>query len=435
MDKVKIIKQLLFAGILCAISVPMLLTFYPVIHFQPLEGYFEEHVRPEVTFDGLYSGKYQKEMEAFMNDKTAGKPYMVRVNNQMEWWAFRATNVSSVVVGKDDYLLEQNYIDSYYGANFIGENKIREKVRKLQHISDTLHSRGVQLVVAIAPGKVSYYPEKIPSHLRQKKKRTNYQAYRDYLDASDVHFLDFRDWAVKQKKTIKYPIFPKRGIHWSSYAEVLVADSMIQFMNGITPNSQINEIQIDAVRPSRYAYNMDEDIEESMNLLYNLDDGVLGYPQFSAVPHSAEKTTKVLTIADSYYWGMYNWGLSKYYFDQGPFWYYNREIFPESFSKKTFVQDIIEYSSAVEENDVILVLFNESNLVDFAYDFIDRLYDEYCANGREKREERIAQIIQNIRNTPEWLASIKKQAQQDGISLEEALRKNAVYVMIGEDKR
>ena len=80
-------------------------------------------------------------------------------------------------------------------------------------------------------------------------------------------------------------------------------------------------------------------------------------------------------------------------------------------------------------------MFTDANLKDFAYDFIDRLYDEYCSHGREKREKRIAKIIEDIRNTPDWINYVKKQAQNEGISLEEALRKNAVYMMIQEEKK
>jgi hypothetical protein len=434
MDKSKLIKRILFGGILVAISLPMLLTFYPVIEFEPLDGYFEEHQKPEFSWDSVYSGAYQKNMEAFMNDKTAGKPYMVRINNQLDYWVFNKANVSSVLIGRNGYLLEQNYIDAYYGDDFIGQANIEDKVRKLQRVSDTLRHKGVELIVVFAPGKVSYYPDAIPIDLRKDKKRTNHQAYKDLLESTDVHFIDFKTWILEQKKNTKYPFFPKNGIHWSSYSEVLTADSMIRYMNTITTDSKINEIYVEKINPSRYAYNMDEDIEESMNLLYNLEDGILGYPQFKPVEHNSERTTRVLTIADSYFWGMYHWGLATEYFGNGPFWYYNREIFPESFTKQTFVQDIVETSNEVEKNDVVLILFNEANLKDFAYDFIERLYEEYCENGRQIREERIEKLIESIRNTPKWLAKVKKEAKNDGVSLEEALRNNAVYMLIQEEK-
>lgn len=433
MMKAENIKRLLFGGILLAISVPMLLTFFPFIHFEPLEGSFQEKIKPELHFADVYTGDYQKNMEAYLNDKTGGRPYLVRINNQMEWWLFKATNVESVVVGKENYLYEKSYIDAYYGSDFVGDAHVQEKMRKLKQVKDSLESRGVKLIVTIAPGKASFFPEYFPDHYKQKQQRTNYQAYVEAFAQSDVPFIDFRGWFDSMKSTSKYPLFPKGGIHWSSYGEVLAADSLIRFMNTLTTESQLNTIQINEINTSKYAYNRDEDIEESMNLLFNLEDNEMAYPDFSPVKHHAKRTTRVLTIADSYFWGMYHWG-AKDYFNDGPFWYYNREIYPESFTQQTFVQDLVDLGYEVEKNDVVLIMFTDANLKDFAYDFIDRLYDEYCSNGREKREKRIAQIIEAINNTPQWLASIKEQAKKDGISLEEALRKNAVYTMIQEEK-
>lgn len=434
MDMAKNIKRLLFGGILFAISVPMLLTLYPFMEFEPLNGSFEEKVKPELNFGDLYSGKYQKAMEEYLNDNTGGRPYLVRINNQMEWWLFNSTNVENVLIGKDNYLYERSYVDAYYGTDFIGDDVVQEKMRKLARVKDTLESRGVKLLVAFAPGKGSFYPEYFPDEVKTKMKRTNYQAYKEAFEKTDIPFIDFRSWFESMKPTSKYPLFPKGGIHWSSYGEILAADSLIKRINGLTTESQMNSIRISEVRTSQYAYYRDEDIEESMNLLFNLDDGKLGYHMHKSVPHQAERTTQLLTIADSYFWDMHHWR-SNGYFTKGQFWYYNREIYPDFYAKETYVADLIDMAYEVEKNDVVLIMFTDANLKEFAYEFIDRLYDEYCANGREIREKRIAEIIKDIYNTPDWISYVKAQAKRDGITLEEALRKNAVYMMIQEEKK
>ncbi len=435
MDRSKLIKRLLFAGILLAMSVPMILTVYPFVDIDPLEGSFETVEKPEFSWDSVYTGGYQSAMESYINENTGGRPYLVRINNQLDFWLFNKANAAGVLIGKEDYLYEESYIDSYYGGDFVGDDVVNEKIRKLQRVADSLHERGTELVVVFAPGKGSFYPEYFPDHLRQKQKRTNYRAYLEAIEKTDVHFMDFRAWFLAMKEDSKYPLFPKGGIHWSSYGEVLAADSIIRYMNSITDESQINSIKIDKVNPSKYAYNMDEDIEESMNLLFNMEDLEMGYPVFGPVAHSAARTTKVLTVADSYFWGMYNWGLATEYFNDGEYWYYNREMYPQSFEKQTFVQNLVDLTYEVEKNDVVMVLFTDANLKDFAYDFIDRLYEEYCEDGRAIREQKIQKLMRDIRNTPEWLAKIQKQAKDEGISLEEALRKNAVYIMIQEEKK
>lgn len=433
MDRVKLIKQILFGGILLAISLPMILTFYPFVDIDPLNGSYEEVEKPAFRWDSVYTGGYQKSMEAFINDRTGGRPYLVRINNQLDFWVFNKANANAVIIGKENYLYEKSYIDAYYGSDFIGDAAVNEKVRKLTHVSDSLASRGVELVIVFAPGKGSFFPEYFPDHLRQEQKRTNYEAYKSAIEKTDVHFMDFRAWFQKMKPDSEYPLFPKGGIHWSTYGNVLAADSIIRFMNGITDESQINTIYIDTVVPSQYPYHTDEDIEESMNLLFNIEDLVMGYPGFGPIEHTAERTTKVLTIADSYYWGMYNWRLSNDYFNDGEFWFYNREMYPQSFEKQTFVQNLADIATEVEKNDVVMIMFTDANLKRFAYDFIDRLYEEYCENGRYLREQKIQNLVESIRNTPDWLEKIERQAEAEGISLEEALRNNAVYILTQEE--
>jgi hypothetical protein len=76
-----------------------------------------------------------------------------------------------------------------------------------------------------------------------------------------------------------------------------------------------------------------------------------------------------------------------------------------------------------------MILFTDANLKDFAYGFIERLYSDYCENGQAEREKKIAKIIQDIKNTPDWYQAIQEQAREEQITIEEALRKNATYIL------
>ncbi len=52
-------------------------------------------------------------------------------------------------------------------------------------------------------------------------------------------------------------------------------------------------------------------IEQGMNLLFDLPDLEMGYPAFHVRPHPAVQAEKIITVADSYFWGMYNFGMSR----------------------------------------------------------------------------------------------------------------------------
>ena len=307
-------------------------------------------------------------------------------------------------------------------------------------ISDTLEAKGIDLIVLLAPGKASFYPEYIPEHYNPEHKATNnYEVYRKEIMQANIHLLDFNKWFRDMKANSDYPLFPKTGIHWSMYGEMLSIDSIIKYINTIHTDNKIPELLIRDIETSANKMKgTDDDIEKGMNLLFNIKDLQMGYPQIEIQNDTSASPPKVLTVADSYYWSMFNWGLSKKAFNHGQFWYYNKQIFPESYKKPLNVIDI-NIREEVEKNDVVLLLFTDANLHRFAFGFIDQLYDSYFKSDKnsvslkDKKEERIQLYIHAIKGTPEWIESIKKKAQERKISLSEAIRKNAEYMVWREN--
>ncbi len=173
------------------------------------------------------------------------------------------------------------------------------------------------------------------------------------------------------KSTSPYPLFPKTGIHWSKYGEVVAADSIIKYINSIQREKKVPELMIGDIETSINIRGNDDDIEKGMNLLFDIGDLQMGYPKFKVQKDSDAGTAKVLTIADSYYWG-----LSKDAFNEGQFWYYNKQIYPDSYTTPVNVKDI-NIIEEVEKNDVVILLSTDANLNKFAFGFIDQLYDSY----------------------------------------------------------
>ena len=190
-----------------------------------------------------------------------------------------------------------------------------------------------------------------------------------------INLLDFYSWFMNMKSSSDYPLFPKTGIHWSKYGEFLVADSIIKYIN--SKNNQLlkSEIIINNIDYSTRILDTDDDIEKGMNLLFNIKDLKMGYPNFQ-FKKSDSLELKILTVADSYYWGLFNAGLSKDVFNNGQFWFYNQEIYPDSYQEILRVSDI-NLQSALESNDVIILLSTDANLNKFAFGFIEQVYEIY----------------------------------------------------------
>ena len=82
---------------------------------------------------------------------------------------------------------------------------------------------------------------------------------------------------------------------------------------------------------------------------------------------------------------MFNWGCSRDVFNNGQFWYYNQQIYPESFKNPTNVEDI-DLLQEVEKNDVILLLSTDANLYKFAFGFIDQLHEIYFPTNKNQNK-------------------------------------------------
>lgn len=372
----KLIKYGLFLTVLGLMSIPALQQRFKWFEEAPLSGAIREVQAPPFEFSDWWKGAYQDSLQVYLKESVGFRNSFVRIHNQIHFSFYDQAIANSVIIGKENYLYEENYILTYLGRDFIGTEAIHEKVEKIKSISDTLQQINKEIIILLAPGKGSFYPEFIPDDYEPDlKTQTNYETYASAFNSTKIHVLDFNQWFRDKKSTSPYPLFPKTGIHWSRYGEILVADSLINYIEFIS-KKELPNLVIDTIIKSYDMEETDDDIEDGMNLYFNIPDLEMGYPRFHIDSSGNESGLTVLTIADSYYWGLFGWGLSRDYFNNGKFWYYNEAIYPDNDGGPTKVQDI-DLLSEIEKNDIILIICTDANLNRFAFGFIDQLYDAY----------------------------------------------------------
>lgn len=436
-----IIKKGLYTCIIGLLFLPMWQQKTSFFELEALNGSFDLVEDPEFSNDAWLEGTYQEQKQAYINQQIGFRSLFVRIYNQWHFNFYNQAKANGVIVGKDDYLYEENYIKGYLGRDFIGEEAIVQKVEKLKRINNKLQEKGIKLIVLLAPGKGSFYPEYIPDSYDPKRKTTtNYEVYKREITKSGVKLLDFSAWFRSMKSSSHYPLFPKTGIHWSKYGEVLAADSILKYVASIQKDKTVPRLKIDGVKSSKVMVDSDDDIEKGMNLYFPIEDLEMGYADWSLEKTDSSQQVRMMTVADSYFWGMYNFGFSRDAFRNGQFWYYNEQIYPNTFVSPLNVSDI-DIVKEVEKNNVVLLLATDANLYKFAFGFIDQLYDGYFKSGKGSeqksidKEQRIRAYIHSIKETPHWLNQIKAQAKKENISLDEALRKNAEYMLWQEDQQ
>lgn len=372
-------------------------------------------------------GDYFESVSEYRNQNFGLRPLYVRLRNQIDYSIFNKPNAKSVVIGKEGYLFEKRYIDAYYGRDFIGEDSIKHKVEKLKFVQEQLKELNKLLLVVVAPGKASFYPEHIPDHLKSEKKRTNYEAYIEYFNSEGINHIDFSANYLSRKNKTQHILYPKTGIHWSQYGMYYSLDSIVHYIED-KKGIDLPELEISGTKKSDQAQFKDNDVERGLNLFLGLDHPKMSYPEFKIIPDGEKVRPKVLTVADSFYWQLYDLEISDKLFGNSKFWFYNSVVYPDSKYGRGFVfskdKNLFE---EIQKTDVVILMASEANMYKFCFDFIEQSY-ETLKTGIKHYEERIKSFKAQILNNTEWTASVQKKADEKGISLDHMLTLDAQYL-------
>ncbi|MBC9811601.1 hypothetical protein H9Y05_03850 [Crocinitomicaceae bacterium CZZ-1] len=368
------IKNGLFLVVLVLLFLPMLQSKFRIVNIQPLKGAVQATADPYISGSNWLSGEYQRLQEQYVKDSFGLREPFVRLYNQLNFSMYNQTNAEGIVIGKEGYLYEEGYIRAYLGLDFVGEDSIRKKVEQLKVIADSLEKEGIEVVVLLAPGKGSFYPEYFPeSYNGIKKGKTNFEVYKKYLTSEGINVFDAHTWFAEMKHGVhqQNKLYSKTGIHWSKYGEYLVADSLLAYLTQVT-GRPFPGIELDHIEYTSKLRDTDNDIWQGMNLIRPLEDFKMAYPVFHRTEEEHNRT-RVVTISDSYFWGLYWMGLPKDYFADGEFWYYMEQRYPQSFTTSALV-DKANLAREIEKNNVVLLICTESNLPRFGFGLIESFF-------------------------------------------------------------
>ncbi|MFM8241281.1 MAG: alginate O-acetyltransferase AlgX-related protein, partial [Crocinitomicaceae bacterium] len=333
---------------------------------KPLYGAIAEPECPTFSYESFIAGSYQEKFEKYYNEDFGFRPSFIRLNNQIKYWFFNKAQANGVIIGKEGYLYEYNYIKAYYGLDYIGKDSIENNVTRLKYVQAKLEEMNKTLIIVLAPGKGSFFPEYFPDSSIRQKGRTNYEAFLESMLKNKLNVVDMNSWFLKMKPTSKYPLFPKGGIHWSKYGEIIAMDSLLKFIESKSgleyPSVNITSVEMSAKNKER-----DYDIGEGLNLIFQSSTYPMAYPTFEIKNPELNKH-KTTVIADSYYWGMFNAGFSSVLFNNGKFWFYNQEVYPDHYEKPTLAHNI-DFKKEISENEVIILLSTDANLYRFPFGF------------------------------------------------------------------
>jgi len=343
------------------------------IKLKPLDGYFLDTEKNQFSWKGWFNGSFQEVEDKYLTDSFGFRSFFIRVNHQWRFSLFNKAKTQWVTVGKENYLYEENYIKAWYGTDFVGRDSIEKRMYKLKYLQDSFEQLGKKIIVVLAAGKGSFYPEFIPEQFHNERGETNIELYRQYIEKLNINCIDFNRYFIENKYISPYPLYPQYGIHWSYYGMCLAADSIVRYIEKMNQIS-MPHIFWDEIKMSQPLKD-DSDISKAMNLLFSPRTFNMAYPQVQFEADSGKTKPSLLVIADSFYWGIYGMGWGDL-FTNNHFWYYNKEIYPEHFNAPHTTEDI-NYEEELLKFDVIIILSTDANLPNLGWGFIEKGYDVF----------------------------------------------------------
>lgn len=372
-------KRILFVMIMILVFFPMVNTLLPIIKSAGLKGDIQKVQDTAFTWKGWFEGTYQKKKETYLNSNVGFYPDFIRINNQIDFSLFGILHAKDVCEGQNHFLYETSYIQSYLGHDKLNDSIILKDCREIKLIQDSLTAGGKIFLFVIATNKADYYPEHFPEKYKTAvKKARNYTKYLHYMDSLGIKYIDFNGYFVKQKSKTPYPLITKFSTHWSSYGVSIASDSIVKYLSINYFNNRLIAPEISYTESKTYNKH-DKEAFDPLNLIAAWPDKELtAWPQYAYPKKTVSVKPKILFVADSYFWEVYDQKVMENVFGDLEFWYYNRDHWGKN---HTYLGDVAKRpalgNAYLKKSDIVVMMASEFHMNCLTRDFITKLIKAY----------------------------------------------------------
>ncbi len=414
-------KIIIYSSICLLLTIPLVFSFFPESKGSLLNNIPKiEFNLKKFTWPNFFSSKFQDNAEAYTKQNIGFANNWVRLNNELNFRLFRYSGTKKLVLGKDDYFYEEIYITEYLGRNYIGDFFVEKKVKALKKLQILLKKeKGIDLILVFEPGKAYFSPEQIPDRYHPEIKSTsNFDSFLYYCKKENVNFLDLNNYFKEYKKKTNHLLYSKYGVHWSTYGMWQAAFQLVNIIER-TSGFDLPEIIQISDSTSTISKDLDFDMEPPMNLLKELPHEKMYFPVMQFRTDPSKELPRVLTIADSYYWSIWNSPIKQHLFSQNDYWYYNKTIYPDIWDPAIYVVDSTRKQN-IESLDIILLMITDANLYNFGWDFIEQTLAIFDSSYKE---DIYLTCLNEIMNDYEQYSDIKNESIRKQIPFKDVLYK------------
>ena len=484
----KYIKYCLAILTVVVLLLPLLQDYVFKFKIKELYGVLFWTPKPEMTFQTVYSGHYQTNIEKYISETFGFREPTIRFYNQYLWDFYKKTPVEYVVQGKDGWLYFIQNVNEYYGTEIYRWYDTSDEARKvferrariMNKLRLVLQDYGIEFLVFEAPEKGFLYSEYLPERKRDTTSISATEFYTEKFNEYGFPFIGMTAYYKQLKEITDYPLFTKYGFHWDISC-VYGADTLLRTMESLTGNNMphlyltnfhpydVNDIE---------NHKIDFDIEQNLNLLRPMEYGEGQTPLMADVIIETDSSCfkpKMFFIGDSFMWRIHDLVDFHQVFGDSRFWYYNSTAYYGDNITKMRPASDFDQLREIFKSDFIVLFSHGSQIHKFSYGFAEKALLDLCVpdsimNREIKRVSDSAKVsltaakeliisnpelipelrgeaVPTIRNTRRvaiaktmnrieidsiWMKSLKVQAAIESAPIDSVIRHEAINIIDGK---
>ena len=405
-----------------------------IFKIKDLEGVIIQTEKVDLNLSNFISTKYQASLEKHLSETFAFREPIIRLYNQCIWTFFGKTHCENVAIGKDNWLFNEKSVKNHYEGLMLEYANNEEQLIKrfdrdinlLKKLQGKLKEHGTEIFVLMLPSKDLLYPEYLPDN---NKYQTNnsvraYDYYSKAFAENGINHLNLVNHFKNIKDNVDYPIFPQGGMHWSNIACAHASDTIIRYMERLCeknfPNIEIGETYLSRTRRP------DNDMAKLLNLAFQNNYRKNYYADVNIIPDNNAQKAKMIVMGDSFFWNMTYTLPMDDIFEYYHYWHYFNTIYFDSDYDNVSQINLVE---ELKDADIVMISLSATQIYDINHNFISQSIINMSLNDSEIIECILTKIKNNIRNDENWYNNIIKKSKDKGISVEEALHQDALYML------
>lgn len=217
-------------------------------YIPPLNGYVANLQKSERTLKNIANGSYQKYLGDKWGNSFCGRNVLIRLRGQILYSLFHTSQNANLIIGKDNYIFENQYIFSEMvdsriadDAWSVTDSRMDDIIAKIVKLKELLSKHGKELYIMISPSKGYFCKDKWPLPFRILEGNLTY--FPDHYDKrKSVRFseklwnagipnLNCTDYIENCNKEINAPVFYPTGVHWAHSWGTLCAIRLLEMIS------------------------------------------------------------------------------------------------------------------------------------------------------------------------------------------------------------